>query len=92
MNFLEAWEANKTEKVRVAGDKTNTGWRAGQLRETPSIPASWLGFEWEVVKEPRRIWVNSYPGDGFGQAHLTKESADRYTARAECVEFVEVMK
>lgn len=43
--------------------------------------------------EPRRVWVNMY-GNYMGSAHASREQADAdaVIGRAECVEFVEVVK
>lgn len=45
-------------------------------------------------KEPRRFWVNVYPGDDVRNVWPTKELADHASVsdRLECIEVVEVKK
>lgn len=60
MNIIEAYEANKTQKVKAPGGNVYevgamslvTTWRRGNI----------FG-EWSVVREPKEVWVNEYEND-----------------------------
>ena len=57
---------------------------------------NWTDFDYRVKPaEPRRIWVNLYGSHStVGYAFYSRQTADAHAGggRAECVEFVEVVK
>lgn len=60
MNFLEAYEANKTQKVKYLGSIPETFYEVGRMRDCNAWPRYHIEGRWEVVREPRTIWINEY--------------------------------
>jgi hypothetical protein len=68
MNFLEAYEANKENKVRV-GDHI---YEKNDLSSMPSFCILMIKGEWEIIKEPRVIWINEFKNGRMSIAELSK--------------------
>lgn len=72
MNIIEAFEANKTQKVKnPSGGVYDIGVMVncvGSLWRHENV----FG-EWTVVRELKEIWVNEYPASAYG--YDTKERA-----------------
>lgn len=56
--------------------------------ETPNW--NWLDSDYRVKPQPRRVWVNYWPGSDAISVHATKEDALRLRLDTPPVEFVEV--
>jgi hypothetical protein len=84
-------QAHKDGKLIECRGKEFISW-------SPAHNPAWdfRGYDYRIKPEPRRIWVNYYGNDDYGNACLSRENADRecrvIASRLDCIEFVEVFK
>lgn len=91
------------EKIRIMQafvDKKEVQWSSGGgfwndlvNNNKEEVCWNWQHNDYRIKpKTPRYVWINEYP-KGFGEAHATKELADRgsYSNRIRCIKFVEVI-
>lgn len=86
---LQAWAEGKEIQIKFI---PNGQW-VDFTGEEPHFPST--KFEWRVKPEPRRWWVNIYPGcPRSGRLHDSLESAqsNKCGGIEECVEVLEVIK
>ena len=88
---LQAWAEGKEIEYRLVH---GTEWVQCRRENEPDFKLE--GLEWRLKPEPRRFWLNLYPGAQPAiYGHESQSLADSNShsgSRSECIEVVEVLK
>ena len=89
LDVYQKWEASGRTLV-VQYQKNDGSWD-GCDNNSPK----WSSFDtYRIRPEPRRIWVNEYPGGAFWGIYSSLDAANAAASmnRVNCTEYVEVLK
>lgn len=91
MNFIQAFEANKTKRVRRCIELSE--WQEiGGLAKNNMFPLLWVFGDWQAEEPPMEIWVNVYEAQLIYTGYTSIDQADKCqaTGRIACKRFIEV--